>query len=190
MLKNKVSTLSAIGLLSVIPAQAIAQAVTDVTPECVQIISNSLPTGISLVKRDYSYFGFGSEGRSFNLPDYITRIRSGEDEPWSECKELSGETGETYQCGNKVKIRGKIPRTYPMEITVLDRNGRDFVASYSFIKKSNCTLLKVVDYGNGYLSVFGHEDELRKYSVSDVGFTFYALIREFFVLTAIKKPNF
>lgn len=142
------------------------------------------------MKRDYRYFGFGSEGRSFNLPDYITRIRSGEDEPWSECKELSGETGETYQCGNKVKIRGKIPRTYPMEITVLDRNGRDFVASYSFIKKSNCTLLKVVDYGNGYLSVFGHEDELRKYSVSDVGFTFYALIREFFVLTAIKKPNF
>ena len=185
-MKKSTLGLCALGIFSVMPAKAIPT----LTQDCVQTISSSLPSGFTLTKRDYyEYFGTGTYGKDYGLPDYITKIRSGEDEPWSSCTELSGYS-VTYQCGNRVRIQGSIPGTYSMDVTVLDRNGRDFRASDSGSKKFNCTLLKVVSTGNGYLRALGFEDEVRKYTVNDAGFTFYALIREFFALPATNSANF
>jgi len=162
------------------------------TQDCVQTISSSLPSGVTLAKTGTgSYHYLYRDGADYGLPNYITKIRSGEDEPWSSCTKIDSiYINGLYKCGNRVRIVGNIPETYPMDVTVLDRNERQFQAEVSGSKKFNCTLLKVVNARAGYLSVLGFEDEVRKFTVTDSGFTFYALIRGFFALPATNNANF
>lgn len=202
IVQKKTLTLCAFGILSLIPAKAMADAY--VSKGCGQTVSNSLPSGRKMGRMGGRYFQYES-GKEFGMPDFILKVRSGMDEPWSECSDgewLETEkvhAGHIYRCGKRVIFaETRLPTPSSMEnrydLTVLDKNFSRFQAKHSGSKKLNCTFLRVDGFSSGrnsgQLYALGYEDIVTKYYVREAKFTFYTYARAFFAIPLRKRANF